>query len=112
NVSQDILINHRAGVNILDRISVDMKALLRETDPALGTAGWTGQIENFRLDPYEFSDFREFWVNQIKLAAFEKIDSSGTYTIRWAPNDEFTPTGVTAARVSAFFDLANGAGTA
>jgi hypothetical protein len=118
NVSQDILINHRAGVNILDRISVDMKKLPLETDASAeapagshGTAGWTGQIENFRFDPHEFTPVTPYWVKQIKLAAFETIGSTNTYTIKWTASDPFNSGNASAATVSAYYETLTIAGT-
>ncbi|HUQ70663.1 MAG TPA: hypothetical protein VM165_14130, partial [Planctomycetaceae bacterium] len=110
NVSQDILINHRTGANILDTISVDMKHLLRETGPGLGVSGWTGQIENFRFDPHEFTPITDFWVRRIKLAAFETIGSTNTYTIRWSAADTFDTSNTTGLKVSAAYQ-AEAAGT-
>lgn len=117
NVSQDIIINHRAGVNILDRINVDMKKLLLETDASSGggpgshgTAGWNGQIENFRFDPHEFTPVTEFWVNKIKLAAFETVGSTNSYVIKWAAEDIFDSGNATGARVSAFYETLTAAG--
>lgn len=110
NVSQDIIINHRAGVNILDTISVDMKHLLREIDPGLGVSGWTGQIENFRFDPHEFTPITDFYVKRIKLAAFEKIGATMTYTIRWSASDPFNNTAAGAATVSAQYEGVTAAG--
>ena len=117
NVSQDIIVNHRAGVNVLDRISVDMKKLLMETDATAGTppgfhgtAGWNGQIENFRLDPHEFDAPRDFYVRQIKLAAFETVGSTNSYVIRWNQEDTFNSGNASAATVSAFYETLNASG--
>ena len=81
-VSEDILINHRSGANVLDTISVDMKTLAIE--PGAGSpshTGWTGTIDQFRLDPDEFTPATEFWVRRVKLAALESASSS--YRIAW-----------------------------
>jgi hypothetical protein len=81
-VSEDILINHRSGANVLDTISVDMKTLAIE--PGAGSpshTGWTGTIDQFRLDPDEFTPATEFWVRRVKLAALESAGSS--YRIAW-----------------------------
>jgi hypothetical protein len=117
NVSQDIIINHRAGVNILDRISVDMKKLLLETDATSGggpgshgTAGWNGQIENFRFDPHEFDVVTDFWVKQIKLAALETVGSTNSYTIKWSASDAFDTGNATGAKVSAFYETVTASG--
>jgi hypothetical protein len=117
NVSQDILINHRAGVNILDRINVDMKKLLLETDASSGAgpgshgvAGWNGQIENFRFDPHEFDVVTDFWVKQVKLAALETVGASNTYTIKWSASDAFDSGNATGAKVSAFYETSTASG--
>lgn len=82
-VSEDIIVNHRAGVNVIDTISVDMKSLLIE--PGAGSpshTGWVGTIDEFRFDPHEFTPANDFWVRRIKLAALEAAGAS--YRIAWA----------------------------
>jgi hypothetical protein len=81
-VSEDIIVNHRAGANVLDTISVDMKTL--PIEPGAGSPShtpWVGTIDEFRLDPHEFTPATEFWVRRVKLAALERADSS--YRITW-----------------------------
>ncbi len=107
NVSQDILINHRAGVNILNTISVDMKQLLLETGGGMSTTGWNGMIDNFRFDPHEFTPATDFWVKRIKLAAFETVGAAMTYTIKWNANDAFDNGSATGAKVTAYYQQAN-----
>jgi hypothetical protein len=81
-VSEDIIINHRSGAHVLDTISVDMKTL--PIEPGAGSpshTGWIGTIDEFRLDPHEFTPSTEFWVRRVKLAALERAGSS--YRIAW-----------------------------
>lgn len=82
-VSEDIIINHRSGANVLDTISVDMKTLPIEPAPGSPSrTGWVGTIDQFRVDPHEFTPVTEFWVRRVKLAALERAGSS--YRIAWA----------------------------
>ena len=81
-VSEDIIVNHRSGANVLDTISVDMKTL--PIEPGAGSpshSGWDGTIDQFRVDPHEFTPSTEFWVRRVKLAALERAGSS--YRIAW-----------------------------
>jgi hypothetical protein len=98
-VSEDIIINHRSGANVLDTISVDMKSL--PIEPGTGSpshSGWTGTIDQFRLDPHEFTPATEFWVRRVKLAALERAGSS--YRIAWNYNAEGS-----GATMSLWYDL-------
>ncbi len=86
NVSEDIVINHRSGVNTLDTIVVDMAdrtMLPLETDPngSPSRSGWTGLVDDFRIDPHEFADGRAFWLGRVRLSAFEHASKS--YTLKW-----------------------------
>ncbi len=85
NASQDIIINHRAGANVIDKITADMSQLPLEPDGATAT-NWTGQLDYFRVDPHEFTVATDFWVKQVKLAALER-PISNVYTIRWTYAD-------------------------
>jgi hypothetical protein len=81
-VSEDIIINHRSGANVIDTISLDMKAL--PIEPGAGSpshTGWVGTIDEFRFDPHEFTPSTDFWVRRVKLAALENAGSS--YRIAW-----------------------------
>ena len=84
NVSQDIIVNHRAGANVLSTFTVDMASLPLETDPggSPSVSGWTGLVDNFRIDPHEFASPRAFQFRRVKLAALERAND--TYTVRWA----------------------------
>ena len=90
NVSQDIVINHRAGADVFARIIADMKTLELETLPggSPSTSGWVNGgggnpgINDFRIDPHEFSGPTSFAYRRVKLAAFEKVGSS--YTLGWS----------------------------
>ena len=53
-------------------------------EPGAGSpshTGWVGTIDEFRLDPHEFTPATEFWVRRVKLAALERAGSS--YRIAW-----------------------------
>jgi hypothetical protein len=95
-VSDDIIFNHRAGVNVMDKFTVDMadRSVLRIEQGA--TTGWVpGNSANpgldiLRFDVHEFASATPFYVRRIKLAAFDRIAPGGTYTIRWTSSE---PTG-------------------
>ena len=90
NVSQDIVVNHRAGANVFAKIVADMKTLELETNPggSPSTTGWVNGggsnpgVNNFRIDPHEFSGPTAFAYRRVKLAAFERAGSA--YTINWS----------------------------
>jgi hypothetical protein len=90
NVSQDIVVNHRAGANVFAKVIADMKTLELETNPggSPSTTGWVNGggsnpgVNNFRVDPHEFSGATAFAYRRVKLAAFERAGS--TYTINWS----------------------------
>ena len=103
NVSADIIVNHRAGVNVMNKIIADMKTLPLESDPGASpsTTGWTSNIENFRVDPHEFTPVTSFYVKQVKLAANEQPAPDKTYVIRWTYGD---PLSVANPTLTLFYD--------
>ena len=106
NVSQDIVVNHRAGANSLDTIVVDLGdpvAFPLETDAggSPSRSGWTGLVDDFRIDPHEFSDARAFWLGRVRLSAFERAAHS--YTVRWKLSDVTDPS----VAVSLYWDVNN-----
>jgi hypothetical protein len=105
SVSDDIILNHRAGANVLDTINLDMAdrdVLKIEEGAFAGGQGWiNGSSPNpgldiFRVDPHEFPTATEFYIRRIKLAALERANTS--YTIQWAYSDS------QAGTVSLFFE--------
>ena len=106
NVSGDVVVDHKSGSNVLQRISADMKTLPLETDPG-GSPSLTGWnpgfslnpgLDEFRLDPHEFASPRDFFVRRVKLAAREKTNAG--YQIQWQYSN---PVG-TATTLSLFYD--------
>lgn len=98
-VSEDIIINHRSGANVIDTISFDMKTL--PIEPGAGSpshTGWVGTIDEFRFDPHEFAAPTDFWVRRVKLAALESAGTS--YRIAWG----YDPQG-SGATLSLWYDL-------
>ena len=85
SVSDDIIFNSRAGVNMLDKITVDMKTLLVEQGTGVGGTNWvngpTGGIDIFRFDPLEYPEPTQFIIKRMKLTSLEQARTS--YTIRW-----------------------------
>jgi hypothetical protein len=102
NVSNDLIFNSRTGVNVMSKIITSMRTCspsatewnhcLRLEDPAASpsTTGWSGNIENFRLDPHEYSPATSFYVKKLKLAANEKTVNN-RYTIQWTYTDSLRP---------------------
>jgi hypothetical protein len=90
NVSQDIVINHRAGASVFAKVIADMETLELETDPggSPSTTGWADGgganpgVDNFRIDPHEFAPATAFAFRRVKLAAFERAGAS--YTFSWS----------------------------
>lgn len=90
NVSQDIVINHREGANVFARVIADMKTLELETEAggSPSTTGWANGgggnpgINDFRIDPHEFSTPTSFAFARVKLATFERAGAS--YTVNWS----------------------------
>ena len=77
NVSEDIIVNHRAGMSSLETISLDMKSLPLEAGAGSPShSGWNGVIEEFRIDPHEFTPATSFWVRRVKLAALENAGTT------------------------------------
>ncbi len=93
-VSQDILINHKAGTPVMNKIVADLKTLPLETSTA--TYGWTGLMDSFRIDPHEFPDGREFFYDDVKITADWRADAS--FDIEWTAD---APSGTT---VSFYYD--------
>jgi hypothetical protein len=84
-VSDDIIFNSRAGANVLDKFTVDLKTLLIDQGTGQGGTNWVngpgGGIEIFRFDPHEFSPATPFFIKRIRLTSYEQAKT--TYTIRW-----------------------------
>jgi hypothetical protein len=100
NVSDDLILNHLPNANVIQTISADMKTLPLETDPggSPSHSGWTGLLDSFRIKPDEFSTAVNFYVQSIKLTAFEQADAS--YTIRW----NYSNLGTAAPTLQFFWD--------
>jgi hypothetical protein len=83
SVSDDIIVDSRAGANVMNKLIVDMAdrsvLAIEEGSPI----GWVGQIDRFRFDPHEFSNPTSFFVRRIKLAAFEHATPGHPYTLSW-----------------------------
>lgn len=105
NVSEDIVIRSKAGTLVRNKIIVDMKELPLESDPggSPSYSGWNGEIDNFRVDPHEFPNPKEFYLMKVKLAAFER--ASDSYLFEWEYDDVYSPS----AAMSLYCD-SNGSG--
>ncbi len=83
NQSADVLVRHKSGTTVMNTIIADLKDLALESSPS--TTGWKGYIDGFRVDPHEFTTPKKFYVDSVKVAAFETADSS--YTFKWNYSD-------------------------
>lgn len=91
SVTDDIIFNHRAGANVLEKIVVDMADRVALPIEQGNPLGWVNGSTNnpgldiFRVDPHEFDAPTDFFIRRIKLAALERADAS--YAIQWAYSD-------------------------
>ncbi|MBK6427322.1 MAG: hypothetical protein IPF82_14295 [Blastocatellia bacterium] len=79
--SEDIIVN--SGWN---RYVFDLPAMLKDPGvPANDGIPWGGTMKYFRIDPHEFSTVREFFIDNVKIAADD--ESNGRFAITWAATD-------------------------
>lgn len=83
NVSQDVIIRHKSGGKVVaPTVIADLKSLPLESGAnSPSHSGWTGTVEGFRVDPHEFNTATTFYLDSVKIAAFERADDS--YSIAW-----------------------------
>jgi len=75
--SDDIIVNE--GMNTY---TFDMTKIVNE--PAPGTP-WNGTVNYLRLDPHEFPTARDFWIDDMKIAADD--EANGKFAITWLATD-------------------------
>ncbi len=80
NVSQDIIIRHKAGNWIMNEITCDMNTLPLDNGPS--QSGWTGLLDCFRIDPHEFSGSRRFFFDDIRLTS--DCEAMDVFNIEWS----------------------------
>ncbi|MDW7760063.1 MAG: hypothetical protein SCM96_05425 [Acidobacteriota bacterium] len=99
NVSKDIPIRHLAGRWIMNKVVCDLRTLPIEynSEGQLSQSGWTGFLENFRIDPHEFRDGRRFFFDEVRLTTDWRADAS--FLIEWTLCRPGPP-----ARVSLYYD--------
>ena len=87
NVSEDIIVRHLPGKWLMDRIVLDMTTLPLEPDSggSPSRSGWRGFLDGFRIDAHEFSDGRSFFIDDVRLAADWRADTS--FPIEWSLSD-------------------------
>jgi hypothetical protein len=79
--SDDIIVN--AGLN---SYVFDLTKIVKEpTAPGNDGVPWGGTVKIFRIDPHEFSAQREFFVDDVKLAADD--EANGRFAITWSDTD-------------------------
>lgn len=79
--TEDIIVN--AGWN---RYAFDLPAILKDpTDPSNNATPWGGTVKYFRIDPHEFLAPREFFIDNVKIAADD--ESNGRFAITWNATD-------------------------
>jgi hypothetical protein len=82
NVSLDLILRHLPNVNVIQNIIADMKAIpLVAGAGSPSHTGWNGMLDGFRIKPDEFNSATNFYVQYVKLSAFEIADTS--YMIQW-----------------------------
>jgi hypothetical protein len=99
NQSADVIIRHKSGTLVMDTIIADMKDLTLESSQS--HTGWNGAIDGFRVDPHEFTSTKSFYIRNIKLAAYERADTS--YTIKW----EYTDSIASSSSLKLYYDTNN-----
>jgi len=106
SVSDDIIINSRAGANVMQKLIVDMadrNALPLEPGSPLGWVpgnSATPGIDVLRFDVHEFPQAVPFFIRRVKLASLEHAFPGADYTIQWIPSK---PSGT----VTAYYDTDN-----
>jgi hypothetical protein len=104
--SDDIIINSRAGSNVMQKLIVDMADRGVLPLEAGSPLGWvpgnsaTPGIDLFRFDVHEFPQAVPFFVRRVTLAALERVWPGADYTIRWTPSE-------TSGTVTAYYDTDN-----
>lgn len=96
--SADIIIRHtnEGSKVMIDTIIADMNDVTLEQSAT--TTGWKGMIDGFRVDPHEFSSSKYFYIDEVKLAAFERANEE--YTFRW----DYTDSYATSSSLSLYYD--------
>jgi hypothetical protein len=85
--SDDIVLNSRAGANVVSRLNMDMATLQIEPGSPSQT-GWVPGVSpnpgimSFRIDPHEFPNPTQFYIKRMKLAALDTAHTS--FTVQWA----------------------------
>ena len=87
NVSEDVIVRHKSGAKyVISTIIADMKTLPIEVGSGSPSrSGWSSTVEGFRIDPHEFAAATNFYIQSVKLAAYERANDS--YTIQWNYKD-------------------------
>jgi hypothetical protein len=87
NVSDDIIIRHLNdnsvdwGQTVLNKIVFNLKTLPLDPAGSPSTSGWAGLVDGFRIDPHEFASPRELYVDDVKITADWRADTS--FPITW-----------------------------
>jgi hypothetical protein len=98
NVSQDIIIRHKAGGWIMNEVTCDMNSLPLDNGPS--QSGWNGFLDSFRIDPHEFLNSRRFFFDDIRLTT--DCEAQDSFNIEWNLSDsDHNPS------VSLYFDNNN-----
>ena len=82
NVSQCLATNTLPNQNVMQDIIADMKAVTLEPNGGSpSTSGWTGLLNGFRIKTDEFSAPLNFYIESVRLTAFEQANAS--YNVKW-----------------------------
>ena len=83
NVSMAFNLKNLGTANVMQNIIADMKSIPLEPGAnSPSHTGWNGMLDSFRIKPDEFPSAVNFYVQSVKLSAFEQADTS--YTIGWS----------------------------
>jgi hypothetical protein len=94
--SDDIIVND--GLNTYQ---FDLPTILKEpTDPNNNGTPWSGTVKYFRIDPHEFTTQRDFYFDDVKIAADD--EANGRFAIAWSATDPDDD-----AQISLFYDTNN-----
>jgi hypothetical protein len=99
--SDDIILNSRAGANVLSRLNMDMATLAIEPGSPSQT-GWVPGfspnpgVMTFRIDPHEFANPTAFFIKRMKLAALDVAHTS--FNVQWT-------TSKTGGTINVYYDV-------
>jgi hypothetical protein len=99
NVPRAFIVRHFGDRWIMQKFVADLRSLALEPgDGSPSHSGWTGLIDNFRVDPHEFSDRRAFFIDDVRITA--DWEAKGSFPIEWTLDEHDGP-----CSVSLYYDI-------